>query len=1546
MSATPPREKPAAQSKPTRSQPGKGAPALEERVRELEAELKKAARRLRLETKKREQIEAELRLSDVRFQSLAAFAHQHLFVLDEEGNYLFSNRKESRSVSGALLPHIGRHQREFHAPEVAGLYDAHIKTVLKTGLSAEFEHFADEEDGRHHHLDTLYPSSIDDRIIAVGGICRDVTRQKVAQHELINSQERFRRAFELGLIGMAITSVEKVWLVVNDRLCEIFGYPREELTRKTWAEITHPEDLPADVAQFERVLAGAVDGYSMEKRFIRKDGSIMHAEISAKCLRRADGSVEYFVAFVQDITARKRALEAIRDSEQRLQYALDATAEGVWDWNLRTDEVLFSRQWKTSLGYSPDEVPERLEFWESIVHPEDMPRVRQILNEHFEGRTPVYVCENRLRMKSGEYRRNLDRGMVVERDESGKPLRMVGTDSDITELKNAQNDLLQANQRLKAIFDASHQAIFLIDTAGIIFAANEELARRLDSLAADMIGKSIYGFLPKEVSESRKQQVEKVVRTGQTIRFEDKRQDQISSQTLRPIFDAQGNVAQLAVYAEDVTEQRRSEEALRQSEARYRLIVETANEGIWSMDGDYRTTFVNRRLADMLGYAPEEMIGRRVDSFMFPEDLSDHESQMAARARGEGRVYERRFRCRDGREVWTVVSATALLDPQGGFAGSFAMFTDITSRRQAEESLQESEIRYRIVADNTHDWEFWIGPDGKFIYSSPSCLRTTGYRPEDFLRRPGLMKEIIHPEDRAAWEEHRPMAPRSPREGRAEFRIIRADGEARWLEHICQPVFDPSGKFLGWRASNRDITARKQAEERIARSEDLLRKTQRLTGVGGWEWDVQARTMLWTEETYRIHEMEPGELAPGSAEHIACSLARYDEPDRERLVDAFRRCADEGGRYDLILPFTTVKGRRIWVRTVAEAVWRAGKIARVVGNIMDITERKRSEEILQEREELFRNTFDLSPVGVVIVGLDRRFVRCNSAFCRFLGYPEDELIGKTFLEVTHPEDRHIGLAELKQLIDRDLNLAHFQKRYLRKDGQTVWGEITIRLVSDQAERPLFFLPVIQDITMRRLAEEQLELQGKVFDQTSDRVVITDMDATIRYVNQAQCRAVKRRRDELIGKKPDVLGEDPQRGATQRQILEATLSRGEWRGEVINIAADGAETLVDLRTFVVRDVAGKALALAGIGTDITVQKRAEAALRENEFFLRETQKIGRMGGWKANPHTDFLKWTEGVYEIIGAPRDYAPGLSEGLAFFLPECIPRLRYRLQRCLEIGEPFQMECQVKTICGDHLWTEVRGLRSVQEGAGSYVIGTFQDIDDRKKSETELSQSREKLRDLYRQLQNAREDERKRISREIHDELGQNITATKIGLAWLRKRIEPPQAALLQKLTSMEAVVDATLETVRRVSSELRPGILDALGLSAAVEWLVKDFQARSEIECHLYIEPIEIQAPPNMSVDVFRILQEALTNVLRHSRASSVEVTLKQRENLIELHVNDNGIGISEQTALDPKSLGLLGIRERLAVYGGELNLQGFPEAGTHLYAAIPTQWRENAT
>ena len=156
------------------------------------------------------------------------------------------------------------------------------------------------------------------------------------------------------------------------------------------------------------------------------------------------------------------------------------------------------------------------------------------------------------------------------------------------------------------------------------------------------------------------------------------------------------------VFVRDITERKQAEEALRESEAKFRQIVENTNEGIWTINGQHRVVFVNQRMASMLGYSPEEMIGRGADSFIFAEDLQDHNEKMKRRQRGESAAYERRLLCKDGIAVWTIVSASPIIDAEGRFAGSYGMFTDITERNQAEEHLRLSQARYRTLVENIH----------------------------------------------------------------------------------------------------------------------------------------------------------------------------------------------------------------------------------------------------------------------------------------------------------------------------------------------------------------------------------------------------------------------------------------------------------------------------------------------------------------------------------------------------------------------------------------------------------------------------------------------------------------------------------------------------------------------------------------------------------------------------------------------------------------------------------------------------------------------------
>lgn len=235
------------------------------------------------------------------------------------------------------------------------------------------------------------------------------------------------------------------------------------------------------------------------------------------------------------------------------------------------------------------------------------------------------------------------------------------------------------------------------------------------------------------------------------------------------------------------------------------------------------------------------------------------------------------------------------------------------------------------------------------------------------------------------------------------------------------------------------------------------------------------------------------------------------------------------------------------------------------------------------------------------------------------------------------------------------------------------------------------------------------------------------------------------------------------------------------------------------------------------------------------------------------------------------------------------------------------------------------------------------QEINERLRAEKDLKQSQEQLRDLAAHLQSIREEERTEIAREIHDELGQALTALKMDVHWLSHRLPGEEHLLFDKIKAMSRLIDTTVHTVRRISSELRPKLLDDLGLTAAMEWQASEFISRSGIECDIDSEPEDIILDQARSTAFFRIFQETLTNIARHAQATRVEVSLKQRADQVAMTVHDNGKGITTDQSASAKSLGIMGMRERAHSLGGELTITGAPDQGTTIEVTIPLAEKE---
>jgi signal transduction histidine kinase len=261
--------------------------------------------------------------------------------------------------------------------------------------------------------------------------------------------------------------------------------------------------------------------------------------------------------------------------------------------------------------------------------------------------------------------------------------------------------------------------------------------------------------------------------------------------------------------------------------------------------------------------------------------------------------------------------------------------------------------------------------------------------------------------------------------------------------------------------------------------------------------------------------------------------------------------------------------------------------------------------------------------------------------------------------------------------------------------------------------------------------------------------------------------------------------------------------------------------------------------------------------------------------------------------------------------------------------------------------------IETLKNGATDYVLKTrlarlgpavhralreTADRRERQRAEDKLRRSLDQLRALTSYLQYVREEERTRIAREVHDELGQALTGLKLDMSWLAARVVRNAKPVQAKVKTMVDHIDETIQTVRRIATELRPGILDSLGLVAALEWQANEFQSRTGIPCQVVSSVDDSQLPQQIATVFFRIYQETLTNIIRHARASRVDVHLVADSGALVLTVKDNGRGISEEEIANTRSIGLVGMRERAMLVAGEISLQGAPGKGTTMTLRVP--------
>ncbi|HEX2741597.1 MAG TPA: PAS domain S-box protein [Rubrobacter sp.] len=642
--------------------------------------------------------------------------------------------------------------------------------------------------------------------------------------------------------------------------------------------------------------------------------------------------------------------------------------------------------------------------------------------------------------------------------------------------------------------------------------------------------------------------------------------------------------------------------------------------------------------------------------------------------------------------------------------------------------------------------------------------------------------------------------------------------------------------------------------------------------------------------------------------------------------------------------------------------------------VADVTERRRAEETLRESEEQFRWIFEQATVGVAQVGIDGRWLRVNDKLAEITGYSCDELLERTFQDITHHDELDTDLEQMERLLSGEIATYSREKRYIKKDGSTVWVNLIVSLVRDRAEDPKYFVSAVEDISKRRRAEEALkdseELYRTVVEQTPENIFIVDLESRrIVEANAALQRSLGYTLEELKGMVIyDVVADDLER---VDEITEIILREGTYFvGERKYRRKDGSLLDVEVNVGVVPY--GDRRAMCIVAHDVTDHKHSEIALRESLSVLLALREAGQVLSSTLESEeivTRLLEIMRNVANLTAAVIsrfDHHGNLRVWRSAGLEELWPRVRFTpeaeaARRAVLNSEGRQLfRLRRPGSEGDFLvglclpiGTRVSG--GVLEAYGSETLAQDDMIEivnsmtgqaasalENARLYEELGKRERTLQNLVGKLLGAQEEERRRVAYEVHDGLAQVAVAAHQNLQAFARRHVPEEEQARRELDRILKQVRATVSDARRVIANLRPTALDDLGLAAAVSLEVERL---SKEGYHVdYDERLgDERLPGEMEITLFRVTQEALTNMRKHAGTNWVSVELVRRDSEVHLEVRDGGRGFDpaavERLGGGPgERVGLQGMRERVSMLGGELEVQSRPNAGTSIAATIP--------
>jgi len=1295
----------------------------------------------------RKQAEDALRESEDRFRQLAESVEEGFFVFEPAVQQYTYVNPACRAITGLSLTTSNGFSQWLDRvhPEDRDRVEAALEKEMQHQVFDEEYRFS-KTDGEVRWLRSqAFPIANEaGTVIRIVGIVDDITDRKNAEVALQEKQQQLTSLLNNIPHIAWLKDRDSRLLAVNEPFAQASGYSSSELVGLTDLDIW-PTPLAEAYRQDDREVMESRQQKRVEEPFLTVTGEEQWIETIKTPILNSRGESVGTAGIAVDITQRKQAERALQNLNEELEQRVQQ----------RTQELVRSEQDLRTIFNNVYDAILIHDINGTILDANDRAlELRGATREQLLGATipdlaapdaPIEQLPELLaRVQAGETLRfewreqRFDNHMPFDVEVSLRPVNLgnrsvfIAGVRDISDRKQAEKNLRESQQFIQTVLDTVPMPMFWKDRNSIFLGCNQQLAQVMGlGSTAEIVGRNGFEFSPAE-SEAASYYADdqQVMESGiaklgieETFTLPTGEQRWIETHKA-PLRDWAGNVVGIVGMFQDITDRKRAEKALQDSERRYATLATAAPVAIFRFDPALNCTYVNAQWSGMTGRPQEAALGKGWLDALHPDDRDRILAQAIEQAlttehslaRGEGRHL-----LPNGNVRWFYVQVAPEIDAEGTMVGFVGTLTDITERKQIEFELAESEAKFRCLVEGSNDVIWSFDREGRFTYLSPQFKDLTGWEPQDWLGR--AFSDIIHPDDAAMSLAHYQESIQLDRHpSRLEFRHRHQAGHYVWVRCSPRLIKDATGTVIGSQGILSDISDRKFAEEALKAERLRLQLALDAATMGTWSCELQSGRLLWSDLAQSIFGFAPGTF-PGDRETF---LSLVHPEDLERVLQAIMHSFETGAPYNIEYRIYRLDGQLRWL-----AVWgiipEGASLAerQLIGVVADITERKQAEHDLQESRNMLKLVLDAIPQRVFWKDGESRFLGCNSAFADDYNLTFEDIIGKTDLELPWAEWAHLYRADDARVVSTGIPKLNYEEPTVNLNGEQIWIRSSKIPLTNSEGEVIGILGCYDDITDRKRAEEALQdseerlrlaltaaNQG-LYDlnlQTGEAIVTPEYATMLGY-DPATFQETNAKWIERLH--PDDV--EPV-ATTYRAYVAGEIS--EYKVEFRQRTQDGRwKWILSVGKIVTWDETGQPLRMLGIHTDIEDRKQAEEELRQlvttNQAILNAIPdlilRISRDGIYRDSIPTQNLSLLATRDELIG----------RSVWDILPANLAQQRLAaIERAFQTGLPQIDEYHVY-IDGQLRYEESRCVVCRDDEAMVLV----RDITDRKQAEAALQQ-------------------------------------------------------------------------------------------------------------------------------------------------------------------------------------------------------------------------------